>query len=654
MPNGMCRLAAIALMLVAADRSAVAQVPGSERCGDPALIGKLEQAQRVPGSAQVLFDGRTPLAKAPSRRIAIPAPATPAAPACVVLSVTFTEQGGALYVGQSGYITASGQGIQVRGRGAVLYEAGTLVLREMVQQELLPTRPRPGVRYLVAIPIAVDHPLYRFNSTDGATNAGVAPGKSVAPTLLDRGYRDARFLQEADGAQAYLIAERGDHYWFALVRPIGMDEPVLDFVGDPASPGTMVPGERTTQRFRRLIAPHVRETGALRVAVEVRHYAVGTKIAHQPNSPYAYNDIRRHPLVEYPVDVPVAVEYWIGERRSPAGPFNWSTRTSYSDLDTIAAIQAAQEQAAAQAQARANAQSARNAQEAKEVRAARARMAERERIKPGRYAAKGLTYQPPGYWSAFAMGPALRKVHDGDYPAARHDWVFGRIYFHAVAMYGDKCRNLLPPGSATRITTWYRNDDVLGRVEGKVEEVHVHRDFVHVFQAWHEGRSDAPSLYPDEVAPAAVLGNPGVAMAAGFEVQRVKNALRDDMQKLFAGSAPCETGGIVQFMENLRRLGDAAPTLQAERVPETLSDPGDAPATIGEACDRYDRDNSRRRNSVWCRCLDRVLARRYPAADLARVLENYTAFMERVSVPSGSYADGDVPPEYIAADACRK
>ena len=650
----MVRLAGIALMAFAAARLALAQVPGSERCGDQALVGKLEQARRAPGSPPVLFDGRAPLAKAPSRQIAIPGPATPAAPACVVLSVTFTEQGGALFVGQSGYITAAGQGMQVRGRGAVLYEAGTLVLREMVQQELLPTRPRPGVRYLVAIPIAFEHPLYRFNPPDVAANTGVTPGKSATPTLLDHGYRDARFLQEADGTQVHLIAERSDHYWFALVRPIGANEPVLDFVADPDAPGAMVPGERTTQRFHRLIAPHVRDTGALRVAIEVRHYATGTKIAHQPNSPYAYNDVRRHPLVEYPVDVPVAVEYWTGERRSPAGPFTWSTRTAHSDFNTIAAIQATQEKAAAQAQARANALAARNAEEAREVRAARARMAERERIKPGRYAATGLTFQPAGYWSAFAMGPALRKVHDGYYPDARRDWVFGRIYFHAVATYGDKCRDFLPPGSAKRTTTWYRNDDVLGRVEGKVEEVYVHRDFVPVFEAWHEGRSEAPSLYPNEVAPAAVLSNPGAAMAAGFEVQRVKNALRDDMQKLFAGAAPCRTGGVVQFMENLRRLGDDRPTLQAERVPDTLNDPGDAPTTIGEACDKYDRANGRRRNSVWCRCIDRVLAPRYPPASLAEVLENYTALMERVNVPSGDFASGTVPPDFIATDACRK
>lgn len=644
----------IALLLFATERAAVAQAPGSERCGDPNILHGFERARGIPNPPQVLFDGRGALAKAPSRRIAIPAAATPAAPACVVLSVTFTEQAGVLYVGQSGYVTAAGQGMSLRNRGMVLYEAGTLVLREMVQQDLLPTRPRPGVRYLVAIPIAPEHPLYRFSPPAVPTNTGVTTGKSVTPTLLEHGYRDAQFLQEADGMQVHLIAERDNRYWFALVRSIRPDEPILDLAGDASSPGAMLPGERTMQRFHRLIVPNVRDTGARLVTVEVRHYAAATKIAFQSGSRYEYNDTCRHPLVEYPVDVPVAVENWTGERRTPAGPFTWSPRTPYSQLNTIAAIQAAQEEAAAQARARARAQAARDAEESQTVRTARARMAERERIKPDRYAAKGLTYRPPSDWVAFAMGPDLRKVHDGYYPDARRDWVFGRIYFHAVATYGDKCRNMLPPGSAKRTTTWYRNDDILGRVEGKVEEVYVHRDFVPVFQAWHEGRSDAPVLYPSEVAPAAVMSNPGAAMAAGFEVQRVKNALRDDMQKLFAGSTPCRTGNVTQFMENLRRLGDDVPTLQAEHVPDTLNEPGDAPTTIGEACDRYDRANGRRRNSVWCRCVDRVLAPRYPAADLTKVLETYTAFMERVNVPSGDLASGTVPPEFIAADACRK
>lgn len=641
------------ILLTAADRSALAQVPGSARCSDQTIVHGFERARQIPNPPQVLFDGKASLAKPPSRRIAIPAQATPAVPACVVLSVTFTEQGGALYVEQTGFIVAAGQGMLVRGRGAALHEAGTRVLREMVQQDLLPTRPRPGVRYLVAIPIAPEHPLYATAPTAVAAKPDVAGQRSASPTLAGHGYRDARFLREADGAQVHLIAERGDQYWFALVRSIRPDEPVLDFTGDPAASGTMVPGERTTQRFHRLIAPNVRDTGLMRVTVEVRHYAVGTKIAYQPNSRYMHNNVRRHPLFEHAVDVPVAVEYWIGERRSPAGPFTWSTHTSYPGLNTIAAIQAAQDEAGARVADRAGAQAARDAEEIMWVRAARARMEERERIKPARYAAKKLTYQPPGYWSAFAMGRELRGVYDGYYPDARRDWVFGRIYFYAVATYGDKCRALLPSGSAKQTTTWYHND-ITGKIPGEVEEIYVHRDYVPVFRAWYEGRSDTLVRNPDEVSPAAVLSNPSTAMAAGFEVHHVKIALRDDMQKLFAGSSPCSSGLVVQFMENLRRLGKGQPTLQAERVPETLAGPGDAPSTIGEACDKYDRNNGGRRNSVWCRCLDRVLTPRYTAADLTKVLENHTALMERVNLRwSGDILD-QVPPESIAADACRK
>jgi len=642
------------LVLTATARCAIAQVRGSERCSDRAVLHGFDRARQIPNPPQILFDGKVPLAKPPSRQISIPAQATAAAPACVVLSVTFTEQGGALYVEQSGFVAAAGQGMLAGGRGAALYEAGTRVLREMVQQDLLPVRPRPGARYLVAIPIAFEHPLFQAASAATVAKADDAGQTSGSPTLLEHGYRDARFLRQADGAQVHLIAERGEQYWFALVRSIRRDEPVLDFAGDAASPNTMVPGERTTQRFHRLIVPNIRDTGARRVTVEVRHYAAGTKIAYQPDSRYVHNNVSRHPLIEHAVDVPIAVEYWTGERRTPAGPFSWSTRTFHPGLNTVAAIQAAQDEAGAKVAARASAQAARNAEEVARVRAARGRMEQRERIKPARYAAKGLTYQPPGYWSAFAMGRELRSVYDGYYPDARRDWVFGRIYFYAVATYGDKCRALLPSGSAKQTTTWYHNDDIAGKIPGEVEEIYVHRDYVPVFRAWYEGRSDTLVRNPDEVSPAAVLSKPSTAMAAGFEVHRVKIALRDDMQKLFAGPSPCSSGLAVQFMENLRRLGNGEPSLQAEHAPDTLAGPGDAPVTIGEACDKYDRDNGRRRNSVWCRCLDRVLTPRYTAADLPGLMENYTAFMERVSIPSSGDPRELPRREYLAADACRK
>ncbi len=639
MPSRIGSLLGIALLLVMFTRPATAQVPGSERCSDQTVIGGLERVRQLPSPPQVLFDGRTSLAKSPVRRIAIPAPAYPAAPACVLLSVTFAEQGGTLYVEQTGYIVAAGQGMAVRGRGEALYEAGTRVLREMVQQELLPTRPRPGVRYLVAVPIASNHPLYGSTAPVAAAGAGNAGGRSVTPTLLDHGYRDARFLRETDGAQLHLIAERGERYWFALVRSLRPDEPVLDSTG-----------ERTRQRFQQLVAPNIRDSGALHVTVEVRHYAAGTKIAHQPDSSYVHNEVRRHPVLEHAVDVPVAVEHWTGERRSPTGPFNWSSQTRHSDLNTVAAIQSAQNAAGARVAARASEQAARDAEQVMWVRASRKAMEDRERIKPARYAAARLTYQSPSYWSAFSMGRELHRVYDGYYPDARRDWVFGRIYFHAVATYGDTCRALLPAGSVKRTTTWYNVNDT-GRTPGKVEEVYIHRDYVRAFESWGAGRADVLTINPDEVGLTTALGNIGGALAAGMEVQRVKNTLRDDMQKFF--SQPCQSGAVVQFMENLRRLGDGLRTLQAERAPETLAGRGDAPATIGEACETYDHNNGGHRNTTWCRCLDRVLTPRYSPAELTRTLENHTALMERANTRWRGDHLNAAPVESIAADACR-
>src|SRR5690606_2618638 len=102
-------------------------------------------------------------------------------------------------------------------------------------------------------------------------------------------------------------------------------------------------------------------------------------------------------------------------------------------------------------------------------------------------------------------------------------------------------------------------------------------------------------------------------------------------ERLFAED--CRSGVIVQFMENLRRLGNGSRSLQAERVPETLPRDDDAPTTVAEACARFDRDNGHPHKPSWCSCLDRVLTPRYAASDLSRLLENYSAFIERVSYP---------------------
>lgn len=404
-----------------------------------------------------------------------------------------------------------------------------------------------------------------------------------------------------------------------------------------------------------MIAPQVRETAANQVTVEVRHYAAGTSVAHQPDSRYIHNTVAVHPLTGAPVEVPVGVERWTGTRRGSTGPYAWTTTsgfgTPYSEHNTVAAVTAAQDSSGAALQALATARSERDAREVAAVRAARERMAARERAKPARYAAAGLTYRDPGTWNRFKLGRTLRMIYDGAYPDAREDWLFGRTYFRAVTAYGDRCRDLLPPGSAMRIDSWFRNEYLTGRSLDRVDTIFIHRDYAHVFRAWHERKPGGPVTTPAEATAQGMMSNPRAGAAAAFEVAAAKDALKEDFDAFF--EEDCRSGTIVQFMENLRRLGNGERTLQAERAPETLPRADDAPTTIGEACARYDRDNGHRSSRAWCTCLDRVLAPRYPASELSRLLENYSAFIERVS-----YAPDDrrttPPPEYAAANACRR
>lgn len=623
---------------------------GSGRCDDAVITGAVERTRRLPSPPAMLYDGRAPLAKAPTRPIAIPADVVAAIPACVLLSVVFAEQGGAWYVQDAGYMTASGPGMAVRGRGAALAQAGTGILREMLQQQLLPA-PRPGARYLVAIPIARDHPLYAPRDAVVATGAEQGGAARAAP-VLGRGYHDARFLGERGGIQAYLIAERGDRYWFALVRPLRPDDAVLDFGAESAA-GRVTLGGQATSRFDEVILPHIRETGAKQVMVEVRHYAAGTSVAYQPGSAYALNEMGTHPLTGSRVEVPVGVERWRGQRQGSTGPFAWlASETAYSEHNSIAAIQAVQASRGAQVAATDSMKAVRDAAEAARVREARARMDERERRKPALYAAAGLTYRPASYWSSFEMSRTLRMIYDGYYPDARADWVFGRTYFRAVTTYGDKCRALLPPGSAMRIDSRFTRDDLLGWMPGRVDTIFIHPDYKHVFRGWHEQRPGFPVTTPPEASAAGMLNNPGAGATAALEVGRVKDALKADVEQLFREE--CTSGVIRQFMENLRRLGNGEPTLQAQRVPETLPRPDDAPTTVGEACMRYDRENGHPRNARWCGCLDRELTPRYRADDLARVLENYSRFIERVSYPPTGGGTRVPPPEYLAANVCRQ
>ena len=70
-----------------------------------------------------------------------------------------------------------------------------------------------------------------------------------------------------------------------------------------------------------------------------------------------------------------------------------------------------------------------------------------------------------------------------------------------------------------------------------------------------------------------------------------------------------------------------------------LPQPDDPPTTIGEACLRYDRDQGRQANRKWCGCVDRMIGPKIARASLEKQLETYSAFWERLTVPTGPYYD---------------
>ena len=639
-------------------------VPGTQACRDPQLAERVARARQMPNPPQMLFDGVSPLAGTPAVAARIAPTLTPILPACVLLSVTFAAQGGTLGVDQVGYLGSAGRSAQLVPRyGQGLTQAGTDALRELLRQNLLPTRPQPNVRYLVAVPIDPAHPLYREpvarngsgQGAAGAADTASAPS-SAATSLAQRGYPDARFIGETDGVQLYRIAEAANRYWFAMVRRVTANEPLLDYTGDAQPGGVATLGPVARQRLERQVLPLIRDTGRRQVTIEIRHYAHDVSIPYRPNSAYVNNEQRQHPTIGRTVEIPAAIERWTGSRAGSVGPYTWVSDagfyTPYSAHNTLASIQSAQGAVAAVQAAKDTARKKRDEEEIVRVRAARAVMAAREQAKPARYAAAKLAYQPASYWSGYEMARKLRAIHDGHYPDARRDWVFGRIYFGAVATYGDSCRKHLPPGSIKQTTITYQDHRYMGKMVTDVDEIYIHRDFVHVFDGWKENRPGMPARFPDGLLQANPLADPTGALAPGFEVERVHKVLRSDFARFF--EQDCTSPSLVQFMQNLRRLADGEATLQAERVPDLVPQPGDAPTTVAEACAQFNRDQRGPQNTRYCNCLDRVLTPRYSEAELEQKLENYSRFIEQASYPPGGDTRAVAHPDFIASASCRR
>lgn len=619
-----------------------------DACADPNILHGLERSRQIPNPPQVLYDGRKALKRPPVRQIRYPFEVTNG-DACVALYVSFTETAGTLYLSNVGF-TAAGPGRRMARQQVALVEAATQVLREVVQQDLLPDRPTIGRPYIVLVPMWKSHPIFGSASAP-TTVAASAPDRN----LLDRGFRDAKFLGSTDGADVFLLAERQNRYWFAVVRPVTTNEPILEFDGPAGNTGNAQLSASVRTRFERAFLPHVRETQATMVTVEIRHFAVGTRIQYRPDSPFDYNKDSFHPLIGTTVEVPIAVERWQGNRASRIGPYTWTTTGAWgtrpTGYNTIAAIQRVQDSVGARMAAYAAVREARDVKEREAVRQGRLRMAAREAATPAAYAAKGLAYREPSYWNRFQNSRVLRRVFEGHYPDANRDWRFGRLYFRAVTTYGDSCRTLLPPGSPMRITTRFR-EDYFGRERMTgADTIFIHPDYQRVFKGWFDNRLDVPATNPPEVMPAEAMRNPAEAIRVGLGLTQLKESLKNDFAAFFAEG--CRSPTIRQFMDNLRRLGERERTLQEELVPNTLPSPDDPPTTIGEACLKYDRDNGAPPSTRWCECLDRVVTPRYPASELPRLLENYSALIERLSFPPLGDDRNNLSLEYHAADACR-
>ncbi|MDX2057204.1 MAG: hypothetical protein SFV24_05330 [Gemmatimonadales bacterium] len=624
--------AALALALVVGPAAAQ-----RDPCRDPIIDHGLARAAQGAVKPIVLYDGIQPLRRAPAMPIRFPA--TQGASACVALYATFTDQGGTLYLERPGMVGIVLSEARTNRALQAAMDAATQVAREMLQQDVFSTRPRPGTPYIVIIPLVRSHPLYQQSGAAGVTAAGGdgAAANSAgadASAMRDRGFREATFVAATPDGPLFKLGEQPNRIYFGLIRSLEPGAPILD--QDAAEPNGR-PSAAALARFRAAVLPHLRETAATSIAVEIWHYQSDLHLAHQPNSPFGLNEYRLHPIFGREIEVPIGIERWLGQRRSSVGPYEWTVQGRPTEHNTVGAIIAVRDSMSGVARVAAEYRAKRDSTERAAVLAGRLRVSERERAKPAAYRAKGLVYQPDQAWAGYRNAREIRQVFDGYYPDATREWRFGRLLFRAVVTYGDSCRSLLPRGSAMRISTRFR-EDYFGRERlVSADTIFVHPDFKRVFKTWFDNQFAPPISTPDELYPAAAMASPAEAVRMGVELLQVKETLKGDMAELFR--AGCQAPVLRQFLDNLRRLADEQPTLQAELVPAVLPQPDDPPTTIGEACFRYDRDQGRQASRKWCGCVDRLIGPKFAPATLQKELETYSAFWERLTVPTGPYYD---------------
>lgn len=655
-------LAMSALLPLRANGQSVPDHP----CNAPAIQQARQRAAQV--RTPTLYDGLAPLARAPATSIQIP-PDIPAN-SCVLLSVLVGSQGGALFVEDAGFMAVSNQTLALQMRranyGMQVVRSATQVVREALPQGVFPGRPQAGTRYLVAVPVMLQHPLYARTAERATVAAAGAAG--AAPTLLERGWPGSA-LERANGDLAvYRLGERGANQYFAIVRPITPDEPILEYTMEKGPMGFDIAryGAREEERFRNVIVPLLRDRGERYRHVTIYHYARGVKLERQPDSRFPWNSLR-HFQTSQEVEVPAAEEIWDGRRAAAGGPFQWSAGTergtSATDLNTLAAIQKIQQGIADQQRVFAERRAALYAKEAAELEGRRVR--ERARVEERRRVllAAGLVYLPPSTWDRYALGPEFRAIFDGDWPNAATHWEFGNLYARTIRAYSSRCRRLIPAGSPYQVTKTVRRDAMGNSWEPEGgDTTWIPRPFFEPYRWWDQNMPQALPMAPGALEIRSVdglldllgrsLDNPQAVLGEMAIVPRFMLAMREDMALLFADG--CESPQVKQHMENMRRMALRLPTVQGERARASLPALPEWPSSLAGKCEQHERERGATRSmQTWCGCLDRQFATRWTLGERWRALDDYHRFFDEVAgfrpAPDGK----PVWARYEPANACR-
>lgn len=645
-----------------------AQAPRSANpCSDPQIAARIRTVQqqiRTP----LLYDGLGTLGAQPALRIQLPLEASVGA--CVLLSAALVESDGRYTVqdaGPAAMVIPAAPG-NLRRDGVMLSRAATQVLREVLAQDVLPQAPRGSGRYLVAIPLWPQHPMYQAPVVQ-ANADGAWP-----PTLRERGWPASRLLGSFDGSAVYLLAERGWQVWLAVVRSVTETQPLLDFQesGETDMYGRSVLryGPETSRRFREQIVPLLRPTGDAVAQIEVWHYGTDVHLVRQPDTNFQWAH-ERHPLTsDETVEVPMTLERWFGRRSDPTQPFAWMSGDDRNRVEpplqnNVLAIRNIQETYAKQQALYAAARAERDARERAERQAKLARRAALEVERARTWPTRGLAYVDPAFWDRFKASGEFRAIFEGFFPNATEEWEFGQIYKRTVLGFSDRCADLIPRDSTVvRTVTTIEWDDYTAPHVVDQDTSYIHSAFVRPFELWDADSPAAPALYApgfDSRNPARVVemlvrvltdpGSMGEMIRTSFLMARMVGEIREDLGILFEQG--CDSPVLEQFQENMRRLAYSLPTLQQERAPATLSAVGAMPLTLGAACQRYIEEGGYRVGREWCPCLERVFNARSTVGERWTFLDEYTQFFRLVdTAPSGPNDPGWA--FYEPANVCRQ